>query len=65
MWIQVEYFHQHHWKAPVFEPAVSRDDDFPAKPDPGALQAVAERWGVQLGRVMLRVACAVLWMGSL
>jgi len=53
--ITVEYFHQHHWKAPVFEPAISRDDDFPAKPDPGALAAIAEHWGVQLGPELLMV----------
>uniref|UniRef100_A0A7S1XMH3 Uncharacterized protein n=1 Tax=Phaeomonas parva TaxID=124430 RepID=A0A7S1XMH3_9STRA len=30
---------------PSFEPAISRDDPYPPKPAPGALQAIASAWG--------------------
>mmetsp|Transcript_53734 Transcript_53734/g.96601 ORF Transcript_53734/g.96601 Transcript_53734/m.96601 type:complete len:397 (+) Transcript_53734:78-1268(+) len=38
-----------------FSVAVSRDDDFPAKPDPTALNAIAARWGLPVSRDLLMV----------
>ena len=51
----VEHFHAHCWLAGVapMEPAISRDDPFPAKPDPGAMKTIQERWGIADGSSLL------------
>lgn len=41
----VEHLQRNLWRdLPAFEPAISRDDTFPPKPDPAALVAIAEAW---------------------
>ena len=53
----VEHFHANCWPAgiPPMDPAISRDDPFPAKPDPGAMAAIQASWGVADGSSMLMV----------
>merc|ERR1712070_794414 len=54
----VQTLHDEHW-IPLglkpFRPAISRDDPFPAKPDPSALSAIADQWEVPLGPELLMV----------
>lgn len=40
---------------PVFDPAISRDDEYPAKPDPRALFAIAENWQVECSSELLMI----------
>ena len=42
----VSHFHSVVWPLPPLSPAISRDDPFPAKPDPTALTAISDTWGV-------------------
>lgn len=53
----IAHFHEHVWPAnlPPMSPAISRDDAHPAKPDPAALAAIAETWGIPLGPGLLMV----------
>jgi len=54
----VNFFYKHHWQPaglPPFDPAISRDDDFPAKPDPAALTSIAHSWGVAVDKGLLMV----------
>jgi len=44
---------------PPFSPAISRDDKFAPKPDPAAMTAVAQAWGVPLGSHLLMVGDSV------
>lgn len=47
----VEHFHGNVWPAslPPMKPVISRDDAWPSKPDPAALSAICEQWGVPAG----------------
>ena len=51
----VDHFHASCWPAtvPPMDPAISRDDPFPPKPDPGALAAIQASWGVADGSSLL------------
>uniref|UniRef100_A0A7S4BD50 Uncharacterized protein n=2 Tax=Chrysotila carterae TaxID=13221 RepID=A0A7S4BD50_CHRCT len=40
---------------PAFDPAISRDDDVPPKPHPGALERIARQWNMPLGSHILMV----------
>lgn len=53
----LEHFHAHIWPASVqaFDPAISRDDPWPSKPDPASLEHIAEKWGVPPGTSLLMV----------
>eukprot|EP00469_Lotharella_globosa_P010546 CAMPEP_0167777266 /NCGR_PEP_ID=MMETSP0111_2-20121227/3597_1 /TAXON_ID=91324 /ORGANISM="Lotharella globosa, Strain CCCM811" /LENGTH=372 /DNA_ID=CAMNT_0007667429 /DNA_START=133 /DNA_END=1251 /DNA_ORIENTATION=- len=55
----VDHLHAHLWEPaglPRFDPAISRDDaSIPAKPKPGALEAIAKAWGMPLGEEVLMV----------
>jgi hypothetical protein len=54
----VKVLHEEHWLPlglPAFEPAISRDDDYPAKPNPLALVAIAEKWQVRNASELLMV----------
>eukprot|EP00927_Polykrikos_kofoidii_P028686 TRINITY_DN24986_c0_g1_i1.p1 TRINITY_DN24986_c0_g1~~TRINITY_DN24986_c0_g1_i1.p1 ORF type:complete len:425 (+),score=65.41 TRINITY_DN24986_c0_g1_i1:96-1277(+) len=53
----VEHFHANVWPAgvPALSPAISRDDPWPAKPDPAAMAAIAEQWGVSQGPSLMMV----------
>eukprot|EP00471_Norrisiella_sphaerica_P010610 CAMPEP_0184499242 /NCGR_PEP_ID=MMETSP0113_2-20130426/40937_1 /TAXON_ID=91329 /ORGANISM="Norrisiella sphaerica, Strain BC52" /LENGTH=438 /DNA_ID=CAMNT_0026887077 /DNA_START=1 /DNA_END=1317 /DNA_ORIENTATION=- len=55
----VEALHKNLWTPlglPLFDPAISRDHkDIPFKPDPKALEVIAEAWDVPLGPEILMV----------
>mmetsp|Transcript_54857 Transcript_54857/g.90952 ORF Transcript_54857/g.90952 Transcript_54857/m.90952 type:complete len:384 (+) Transcript_54857:131-1282(+) len=53
----VAHFHSSVWPAALqpFSPAISRDDVWPAKPDPAAMAAICEQWGVAAGPDVLMV----------
>eukprot|EP00466_Bigelowiella_natans_P010998 jgi/Bigna1/56044/estExt_Genewise1Plus.C_810035 len=56
--LTVDHFHTKLWEPlglPQFNPAYSRDDEVPAKPEPGALEAIAKKWNVPLGPGILMV----------
>ena len=54
----VEHFHTTCWPAgiPAMNPAISRDDPYPAKPDPSAMAAVQAAWGTTDGDSLLMCA---------
>jgi hypothetical protein len=51
----VDHFMQRVWPNVPLSPAISRDDEYPAKPDPSALQAIARVWGCELGPELVMV----------
>lgn len=53
----LDHFHANVWPAavPAFAPAISRDDPWPSKPDPAAIVAIGEQWGVPVGPSLLMV----------
>lgn len=55
--LTVEHFHRHVWPAslPSMSPVISRDDSWPSKPDPSAMLAICEKWGVPAGPSILMV----------
>jgi phosphoglycolate phosphatase-like HAD superfamily hydrolase len=44
----IEHFHSSCWPAgvPPMDPAISRDDPLPSKPDPAAMVAIQSRWAI-------------------
>ncbi|KAG2442369.1 hypothetical protein HXX76_002455 [Chlamydomonas incerta] len=48
----VHYFHDFLGLQP-FQPAITRECEFPYKPSPAALQHIAQSWGVQPSEVMM------------
>ncbi|PNW85570.1 hypothetical protein CHLRE_03g193000v5 [Chlamydomonas reinhardtii] len=48
----VHYFHEFLGLQP-FQPAITRECEFPYKPSPAALQHIAQSWGVLPGEVMM------------
>jgi len=55
--VTVKHFHEHVWPAglPPLNPAISRDDVYPPKPDPAAFAAIVASWGLALGPEVLMV----------
>jgi phosphoglycolate phosphatase-like HAD superfamily hydrolase len=52
----VDHFMRHVWPAAVpLSPLISRDSEYPAKPDPSALQAIAHTWGCESGPELIMV----------
>ena len=51
----VDHFHASCWPAgiPAMNPAISRDDPYPAKPDPSAMAAIQATWGISDGDSLL------------
>ncbi|KAJ8611289.1 hypothetical protein CTAYLR_004164 [Chrysophaeum taylorii] len=41
------------WRDLSFSPAISRDDQYPPKPDPAALVAIAEAWGCDPSEIVM------------
>lgn len=56
--VTVDHLHSQLWEPaglPPLDPALSRDDPIPDKPDPAALHLIAEKWGVELGPELLMI----------
>jgi len=57
--LSVDHLHSALWEPaglPRFRPAISRDDaGIPPKPDPAALTAIAEEWGLPLGSGLVMI----------
>jgi phosphoglycolate phosphatase-like HAD superfamily hydrolase len=57
--LTVDHMHAALWEPaglPKFSPAISRDDEgIPPKPDPGAMAAIAEQWGIPVGEGIVMI----------
>ena len=52
--VTIDHLHEALWKPaglPPLNPALSRDDPIPDKPDPAALHLIAQKWGVAWWKV--------------